>query len=74
MPTESWMRAADVDREETVEILRRSYADGRMSLMLLVVALGCLVIGRRRGTRRSSRWPWARGSGRPCCAGGAGGG
>lgn len=30
MAAESWMRAADRDREETVEILRQAYTDGRL--------------------------------------------
>ena len=30
MAAESWMRAADRDREVTVEILRRAYAEGRL--------------------------------------------
>lgn len=31
MATESWMRAADRDREETVEILRCAYTEGRLT-------------------------------------------
>jgi Flp pilus assembly protein TadB len=30
MAAESWMRAADRDREETVEILRQAYTEGRL--------------------------------------------
>ena len=30
MPAEGWVRAADMDREETVEILRRAAAEGRL--------------------------------------------
>lgn len=30
MAVESWMRAADADREEAVEILRQAYAEGRL--------------------------------------------
>jgi hypothetical protein len=32
MATESWMRATDRDREETVEILRWAYAEGQLNL------------------------------------------
>jgi hypothetical protein len=35
MATENQMRAADRDREETVEILRRAYAEGRLNYMEL---------------------------------------
>ena len=31
MATESWMRAADREREETVEILRCAYTEGRLT-------------------------------------------
>ena len=31
MATESWMRAADRDREETVEVMRWAYAEGRLN-------------------------------------------
>ena len=31
MGAENWMRAADWDREETVEILRHSYVEGRLN-------------------------------------------
>lgn len=30
MAVEGWMRAANVDREETVEILRQAFAEGRL--------------------------------------------
>lgn len=30
MAADSWMRAADRDREETVDVLRQAYAEGRL--------------------------------------------
>ncbi|HEX9040841.1 MAG TPA: DUF1707 domain-containing protein [Trebonia sp.] len=35
MPAESWVRAADMDREEIIEILQRAYVEGRLDQVQL---------------------------------------
>lgn len=53
MATESWMRAAERDREETVDILRWAYAEGQLNLTELEeraeMAFRARTVGELRG-------------------------
>ena len=66
MPTESWIRAADVGREETVEILRRVYSEGRLDPVELAAGAGAAYLAQTIGELRElgaamlRRWSWRR--------------
>lgn len=52
MAVESWMRAADADRELTVEILRQAYAEGRLEATELDERTGAAFRARTVGQLR----------------------